>query len=165
MSHKNFTYFSFYGRDLIVVFLVFYVHVHHRSRSKEIKNHFWNYTGPPINLGYRAVGSSFWLGGGLKARAEGPRKFLNLESLKCHFLDPAAPPVATYGAGLHAEMHRMASKDYHSKVLLDIFFRPFILARYFFKVRNACPIFFWGLYPPPIKNQMVRPLAKHPAQG
>ena len=25
--------------------------------------------------------------GGLKARAEGPRKFLNLESLKCHFLD------------------------------------------------------------------------------
>jgi hypothetical protein len=26
-------------------------------------------------------------GGGLKARAEGPRKFLNLESLKCHFLD------------------------------------------------------------------------------
>ena len=34
----------------------------------------------------RAVGSSFRLGG-LKARAEGPRKFLNLESLKCHFLD------------------------------------------------------------------------------
>jgi hypothetical protein len=35
----------------------------------------------------RAVGSSFRLeGGGLKARAEGPRKFLNLESLKCHFL-------------------------------------------------------------------------------
>ena len=33
---------------------------------------------------------------------------------------------------LHAEMHRMANKDYHSKVLLDIFFRPFILARYFF---------------------------------
>ena len=30
----------------------------------------------------------FGLGGGLlKARAEGPRKFLNLESLKCHFLD------------------------------------------------------------------------------
>ena len=26
-------------------------------------------------------------GGGLNARAEGPRKFLNLESLKCHFLD------------------------------------------------------------------------------
>jgi hypothetical protein len=26
-------------------------------------------------------------GGGLKARAEGPRKFLNLESLKCHSLD------------------------------------------------------------------------------
>jgi hypothetical protein len=25
--------------------------------------------------------------GELKARAEGPRKFLNLESLKCHFLD------------------------------------------------------------------------------
>jgi hypothetical protein len=25
--------------------------------------------------------------GGLKERAEGPRKFLNLESLKCHFLD------------------------------------------------------------------------------
>jgi hypothetical protein len=38
VSHKNFTYFSFYGRDFIVVFLVFYVHVHHRSRSKEIKN-------------------------------------------------------------------------------------------------------------------------------
>jgi hypothetical protein len=35
----------------------------------------------------RAVGSSFRLGGGLKARAEGPRKFFNLESLKCHFLD------------------------------------------------------------------------------
>jgi hypothetical protein len=34
------------------------------------------------------VGSSFWLGGGgLKARAKGPRKFLNLESLKCHLLD------------------------------------------------------------------------------
>ena len=71
--------------------------------------------------------------GGLKARAEGPRKFFNLESLKRHFLDPAAPPpVATYGPGLHAEMHRMENKDYHSKVLLDIFFRPFILARYFF---------------------------------
>jgi hypothetical protein len=29
-----------------------------------------------------------WGGGGaLKARAKGPRKFLNLESLKCHFLD------------------------------------------------------------------------------
>ena len=27
------------------------------------------------------------MGGGLKARAEGLRKFLNLESLKCHFLD------------------------------------------------------------------------------
>jgi hypothetical protein len=26
-------------------------------------------------------------GGGLKARVEGPRKFFNLESLKCHFLD------------------------------------------------------------------------------
>jgi hypothetical protein len=25
--------------------------------------------------------------GGLRARAEGPKKFLNLESLKCHFLD------------------------------------------------------------------------------
>jgi hypothetical protein len=25
--------------------------------------------------------------GGLETRAEGPRKFLNLESLKCHFLD------------------------------------------------------------------------------
>jgi uncharacterized membrane protein len=60
VSHKNFTYFSFYGRDLIVVFLVFYVYVHHKSRSKEIKNnHFWNYTGPPINLGYKAVGSPF----------------------------------------------------------------------------------------------------------
>jgi hypothetical protein len=35
----------------------------------------------------RAVGSSFRLGGWLIARAEGPRKFLNLESLKCHFLD------------------------------------------------------------------------------
>ena len=35
----------------------------------------------------RAVGSSFRLGGGLKGRAEGPRKFFNLESLKCHFLD------------------------------------------------------------------------------
>ena len=35
----------------------------------------------------RAVGNPFRLGGGLKARAEGPRKFLNLESLKCHFLD------------------------------------------------------------------------------
>jgi hypothetical protein len=35
----------------------------------------------------RAVGSSFRLGGGLKARAEGPRKFFNLGSLKCHFLD------------------------------------------------------------------------------
>ena len=36
-----------------------------------------------------AVGISFYggAGGGLKARAEGPRKFLNLESLKCHFLD------------------------------------------------------------------------------
>ena len=35
-----------------------------------------------------AVGSSFLLGGGgLKARAEDPRRFLNLESLKCHFLD------------------------------------------------------------------------------
>ena len=29
----------------------------------------------------------FYLGGGLKTRAKGPRKFLNLESLKCHFLD------------------------------------------------------------------------------
>ena len=26
------------------------------------------------------------IGGGLKARAEGPWTFLNLESLKCHFL-------------------------------------------------------------------------------
>jgi hypothetical protein len=34
-----------------------------------------------------AVGSSFLIGGGLKAWAEGPRKILNLESLKCHFLD------------------------------------------------------------------------------
>jgi hypothetical protein len=35
----------------------------------------------------RAVGNSFRLGApGLKARAEGPWKFLNLESLKCHFL-------------------------------------------------------------------------------
>jgi hypothetical protein len=28
-----------------------------------------------------------WGGGVLKARAEGTRKSLNLESLKCHFLD------------------------------------------------------------------------------
>ena len=48
------------------------------------------------------------------------------------FPGPCSPPVATYGPGLHAEMHRMANKDYHPKVLLDIFFRPFILARYFF---------------------------------
>jgi hypothetical protein len=34
-----------------------------------------------------AVGSSFRLGGVLKARAEGPRKFLNLESPKFYFLD------------------------------------------------------------------------------
>jgi hypothetical protein len=34
-----------------------------------------------------AVGSLFLIGGGLRARAEGPRKFLNLVSLKCHFLD------------------------------------------------------------------------------
>jgi hypothetical protein len=52
----------------------------------------------------------------------------------------------------------MANKDYHPKVLLDIFFRPFILARYFFKVRIACPIFFWDSTHAPIKNQMVRPL-------
>ena len=37
-----------------------------------------------INQGRRKL---FSIGGGLKARAEGPRKFLNLESLKCHFLD------------------------------------------------------------------------------
>ena len=129
MSHKNFTYFSFYGRGLIVVFLVSYVHVHHRSRSKEIKLEL-NWSSHQFRLQGRR---KLFLIGGLKARAEGPRKFLNLESLKCDFLDPAAPPpVATYGPGLHAEMHRMASKDYHSKVLLDIFFRPFILARYFF---------------------------------
>jgi hypothetical protein len=42
-----------------------------------------------ISCVIRAVGSSFQLGGGggLKARTEDPRKFLNLESLKCHFLD------------------------------------------------------------------------------
>jgi hypothetical protein len=34
-----------------------------------------------------AVESSFLLGRGVKARAKSPRKFLNLESLKCHFLD------------------------------------------------------------------------------
>jgi hypothetical protein len=33
-----------------------------------------------------AVQEAFLIGG-LRTRAEGPRKFLNLESLKCHFLD------------------------------------------------------------------------------
>ena len=38
VSHNNFTYFSFY---LIIVSLFFCIHVHHRSRSKSIKdNHF-----------------------------------------------------------------------------------------------------------------------------
>jgi hypothetical protein len=61
-------------------------------------------------------------------------------------------------------MHRMANKDYRSKVLLDFFFRP--------NGRNSCTIFFlsskclpdifWGILPthPPIKNQMVRPLSQ-----
>jgi hypothetical protein len=39
-----------------------------------------------IRCPIRAVGSSFRLGR-LKARAEGPRKFFNLESLKGHLLD------------------------------------------------------------------------------
>jgi hypothetical protein len=155
VSHKNFTYFSFYGSDLIVVFLVFYVHVHHRSRSKEIKNnHFWNYTGPSINLSYRAVGSYFLLGGWKRVpKARG--NFFKFRVFEKRFPGPCSrpPPVATYGPGLHAEMQRMANKDYYSKVLLDIFFRPFILARYFFKVRIACPIFFWGFSPPPPPHQ------------
>ena len=45
--------------------------------------------GPSLNrhsLQGRTLEALFdWGGGG--ARAEGPRKFLNLESLKCHFLD------------------------------------------------------------------------------
>jgi hypothetical protein len=147
VSHKNFTYFSFYCRDLIVVFLVFYVHVYHRSRSKEIKNK--NYTGPTHYLGYRAVGSSFWLGE-LKVRAEGLRKFFNLESLKCHFLDSAAPP-GCYGLGLHAEMHRVANKDYHSKVLLDIFFVRLFLHDTFFKFELLARYFFGDSTPPPSK--------------
>ena len=36
---------------------------------------------------YQGRRKLFSIGGRLKARAEGPRKFLNLESLKCHFLD------------------------------------------------------------------------------
>ena len=139
VSHKNFTYFSFYGRDLTVFFLVFYVHVHHRSRSKEIKNnHFWNYTGPPINLGYRAV----LIGEGLKARAEGPRKFLNLESLKCHFLDPAAPRLLHTALGYTRERtewqvrittRKSCSIFFFVRLFLhDIFFKFELLARYFF---------------------------------
>ena len=163
MSHKNFTYFSFYGRGLIVVFLVFYVHVHHRSRSKEIKNnHFWNYTGPPINLGYRAVGSSFDWGGGLKARAEGPRKFLNLESLKCDFLVPAAPPpppprLLHTALGYTRKCTEWQVRITTRKSCSIFFFVRLFLHDIFFKFELLARYFFWDSTHPPIKNQMVRP--------
>ena len=159
MSHKNFTYFSFYGRDLIVVFLVFYVHVHHRSRSKEIKNnHFWNYTGPPHQFRLQGRMKLFLIGGRLKARAKGPRKFLNLESLKCHFLDPAAPRLLHTALGytrkctewqIRITTRKSCSIFFSVRLFLhDIFFKFKLLARYFF----------WNSTHPPIKNQMVRPL-------
>jgi hypothetical protein len=99
--------------------------------------------------------------GGLKARAEGPRKFLNLESLKCHFLDPAAPPpappVAT-GLGytrkstewqIRITTRKSCSIFFSVRLFLhDIFFKFKLLARYFFGDSTH----------PPIKNQMVRPL-------
>ena len=67
------------------------------------------------------------------------------------------PPVATYGPGLHTEMHRMANKDYHSKVLLDIFFVRLFLHDIFFKFELLARYFFGDSTHPPIKNQMVRP--------
>ena len=91
-------------------------------------------------------------GGGAESEGRRPEEIFKFRVSEMPFPGPCShslDPVATYGPGLHAEMHRMANKDYHSKVLLDIFFRPFILARYFFKVQIACPIFFWGFYPPP----------------
>jgi hypothetical protein len=39
-----------------------------------------------VGLGLQCCGKLFLIGE-LKARAKGQRKFLNLESLKCHFLD------------------------------------------------------------------------------
>ena len=83
-------------------------------------------------------------GGGLKARAEGPRKFLNLESLKCHFLDPAAIPWTRL---LHMALgytrkctewqirittRKSCSIFFFVRLFLhDIFFKFKLLARYF----------------------------------
>ena len=65
------------------------------------------------------------------------------------FPGPCSPPVATYGPGLHAEMHRMANKDYHSKVLLDIFFVRLFLHDIFFKFKLLARYFFWDSTHPP----------------
>jgi hypothetical protein len=156
VSHKNFTYFSFYGRDLIVVFLVFYVHVHHRSRSKEIKNnHFWNYTGPPINLGYRAVGSSFWLGG---AESEGrrPEEIFKFRVSEMPFPGPCSPPVAT-ALGYTRKCTEWQIRITTRKSCSIFFFVRLFLHDIFLKFELLARYFFWDSTHPPIKNQMVRP--------
>jgi hypothetical protein len=53
----------------------------HRWRVKSVRS---IGLGVGLRLQYRR---KLFLIGELKARAKGPRKFLNLESLKCHFLD------------------------------------------------------------------------------
>ena len=72
----------------------------------------------------------------------------------------AGPPGTISICSSRVEMHRMANKDYHSKVLLNIFVRPFILAFIFFKFEVLAQYFLGDSTqppPPPIKNQMVHP--------
>jgi hypothetical protein len=102
----------------------------------------------------------FLIGGGLKARAEGPRKFLNLESLKCHFLDPAAPRLLHTALGYTRKCTEWQIRITTRKSCSIFFFVRLFLHDIFLKFKLLARYFLGDSTHPPIKNQMVRPLVK-----
>ena len=93
----------------------------------------------------------FFIGGGLKARAEGPRKFLNLESLKCHFLDPAAPRLLHTALGYTRKCTEWQVRITTRKSC-SIFFFVRLFCTIFFLSSNCLPDIFLGILPtPPLK--------------
>jgi hypothetical protein len=110
-------------------------------------------------LGYRAVGSSFWLGE-LKARTQGPKKFLNLESLKCHFLDSAAPPPVATALGYTRKCTEWQIRI-TTRRSCSIFFSSVYSCTIFFLSSNCLPDIFWGILPTHPHQKSNGPSLRH----
>ena len=87
----------------------------------------------------------------MKARAEGPREFLNLESLKCHFLDPAAP---SHPRLLHTALgYTRTCTEWQIRITTrkscSIFFPSVYSCTIFFLSSNCLPDIFFGILPTP----------------